>query len=91
MSRGLPHGSIMSPLVVGLGPAVPNGFMLMDELEALPIASRQDGLVSQVEFLAACQASLGVEAVKSLKIYHDPMLFLRLHQTHAPFSCFSVP
>jgi len=75
----------MPPLVVGLGPAVPDGFILMDELEALPLSTGQDDFVSQVELLAACQASLGVEAVKSLKIYKHPMLLLGLHEAHALF------
>jgi len=75
----------MSPLEVGLAPAAPDGCTLTDELEALPTPTRQDDLVSQVELLAACQASLGVEAVESLKIYKHPMLLRGLHEGHALF------
>jgi len=75
----------MSSLVMGVGPGVPDGFVLMDELEALPLSTGEHDFVSEVELLAACQASLGVEAVESLKIYKHPMLLLGLHEAHALF------
>jgi hypothetical protein len=55
----------------------------MDILEALPLSTSQHHFVAQVELLAACQASLGVQSVESLKVDKNPMLLLGLHGTHA--------